>query len=284
MAKLSLSAIILTNNEEKNLGKCLESISGIAGEIIVVDSYSTDKTLEIAKHFGAKIFQHPFVNQAEQFNWALDNANPKEEWVIKLDADEYITPELASEISETIPKADAGTSGFYMKRRVYFMGRWIRHGGYYPTWFLRLWRNGSARIEIREVDEHAMLLKGVAGKFKNDFVDDNKNGLRAWIAKQNEYSTREVSARMRGADDKNIKARLGGEQAERKRWMKQNFYGSFPRFFRAFLYFVYRYFFRFGFLDGKEGLVFHFLQGFWHQFVIDAKMYEAERQNSYEKK
>jgi glycosyltransferase involved in cell wall biosynthesis len=274
--KLPISVIVLTLNEEKNLGKCLESVRGIADEVIVVDdTRSTDCTLEIAERFGARTFRHEFVNQAEQFNWALDHTDPKGAWILRLDADEVLTPELSREIAEILPKTPPEVSGFYLKRRVYFMGRWIKHGGYYPTWILRLWRRGAARIERREVDEHTMLLTGEARRLRNDFIDEDRKGLEWWTAKQNTYSTREARERIKlSGSSERRGARLGGEQAEQKRWMKHHFYLKLPPFFRACAYFTYRYFLRLGFLDGKEGLIFHFLQGFWHQFLTDAKTYE----------
>lgn len=277
MKKNPITVIILTYNEELNLRKCLESVFGWTEEIIVVDSGSTDRTTAIAEEFGARVLRHPFTNQSEQFNWALDNAAVKSDWVLKLDADEYILPGLRDEIIETLPKTPPDVTGYYIKRRVFFLGRWIRHGGYYPTWFLRLWRNGTARMEPREVDEHALLLEGRAGKLKNDFVDENKNNLAWWTAKINNHTNREVQARIR-EKSKLAKHSLFKSQAERKKWLRYKIYYRLPRFVRPFLYFVYRYFFRFGFLDGKEGLIFHFLQGCWNQFLVDAKMYEYEKQ------
>ena len=258
--------------------RCLKSIVGLAQEIFVVDSYSTDKTLDIAGKYKANISQRPFKNQADQFNWALDNLDVKSDWILRLDADEYLTPELKLEISQVISghqqeslpavasqrrrehkSATAEVSGYYIKRRVYFLGRWMRHGGYYPAWFLRLWRKGAGRIEEREMDEHALLLRGKAAKLGNDFVDDNQNGLTAWMAKHNDYALREASEVIKGSRGQ------GG---------KRSFYYELPPFFRAFAYFIYRYFFRLGFLDGKKGFVFHFLHGFWYRFLIDAKIYE----------
>ncbi|MDO8557242.1 MAG: glycosyltransferase family 2 protein [Candidatus Jorgensenbacteria bacterium] len=274
MVKLPLSVVILTNNEEKNLGRCLESVSGIAGEVIIVDSGSTDATRDIAKRFGAKIYKHPFTNQADQFNWALNNTKIKGEWILRLDSDERLTPELADEIKETLLEVSPKVSGFFLRRRVYFMGRWIKHGGYYPAWFLRLWRTGDGKIEDREVDEHTILLRGESRRLKNDFIDDNRKGLEEWVAKQNRYSTREARELMGLAKEEQLSARFGGEQAERKRWIKQNLYGRLPLFVRAFAYFFYRYFLRLGFLDGKEGFIFHLLQGCWYRFLVDAELYE----------
>lgn len=271
--KSSISLIVLTFNEEKNLPRYFESVKNLVEEIFVVDSYSTDKTVEIAEKFGAKVFQRVFINQAEQFNWALDNLPITTEWILRLDADEYLTPELCEEIRRVLPETPSETTGFYVKRRVYFLGRWIRHGDYYPTWFLRLWRKGAARIEEREVDEHAVLLRGKAERLKNDFIDENKNGLEAWTAKINNYTSREVRERKNKNEPT---SELGNNQAAKKRWLRRNIYYHLPLFCRAFLYFFYRYFIRLGFLDGKEGLIFHFLQGCWNQFLVDAKIYEYE--------
>ncbi len=269
MIKTPLSVIILTYNEELNIEACLKNIFGWAGEIFIVDNGSTDKTAEIAKNYEARIIEHEdYKNQAQQFNWALDNLKIKNEWILRLDADEYLTEELKNEIAETLKSVPKGINGYYMKRRGYFMGKWIRHGGYYPTWILRLFRYGKGRSEDREMDEHIILSEGKAERLKNDFIDDNKKNLESWIFKHNNFSTREARERLRGES-----AGIGG-QAGRKRWLKQNLYFRLPLFFRSFLYFIYRYFFRLGFLDGKEGLIFHFLQGFWHQFLIDAKIYE----------
>jgi len=313
MMKPSISAIILTYNEELNLGNCLKSVVDLASEIFIVDGgpagvYSKDRTFEIAKKYNCKIFKHLYENQAKQFNWALDNLKIKTEWILRLDADEYLTDELKKEISEVLfnkgtsdvqnidgnnrtsdvqinqlnPYKSASTiiNGFYIKRRVYFMGRWIKHGGYYPAWFLRIFRYGKARYEEREVDEHAVLLGGRASRLKNDFVDDNKHKLEWWIGKQNNHSSREVLALLREEEEKDkirVSPSFFGNQAERKRWMKEKFFMKSPMFFRALLYFIYRYFFRLGFLDGKEGLIFHFLQGFWYRFLVDAKFFEARK-------
>ncbi len=273
--KSQLSVIILTRDEEINLPNALQSVLDWASEVIIVDSGSTDKTKEIAKQYGARFVEHnEYKNQAQQFNWALDNAGVKYEWILKLDADEYITPELRGEIQQKLESAPADISGFYMKRRVYFMGKWMKHGGYYPTWFLRLWRNGKAKMEEREMDEHA-ILDGRAERLANDFVDDNKKPLKFWIAKHNDFSSREAEARLR--EERNAHVSTAGGRPGQQNWFKQNFYLKFPMFYRAYMYFFYRYVIRLGFLDGREGLIFHFLQGCWHQFLIDAKTFEATK-------
>ncbi|MDD5489588.1 MAG: glycosyltransferase family 2 protein [Candidatus Moranbacteria bacterium] len=260
--KFPLSVIILTFNEELNIENCLKNVAGWANEIIVVDSFSGDKTLAIAKKYTDKIVKHTFVNQAEQFNWALDNIKIKNDWILRLDADEYLTEELKAEITEKLENRPDDINGYYMKRRVYFMGRFIKHGGYYPKWFLRLFRREKAHSEEREMDEHLVLSEGEAGWLKNDFVDDNKKDLSWWTEKHNNYSTREAKDVIKG----NYGVR------------KKMFYYKLPPFCRAFCFFVYRYFFLLGFLDGKEGLIFHFLQGFWYRFLVDAKIHEIRKQ------
>ncbi len=272
--KFPISVIILTYNEEIHIERLLKNIGDWADEIFIVDSFSTDKTLEIAKKYGCKIFQHKFENQAQQFNWALDNLDIKNDWILRLDADEYLTLELKEEISivlNNITMSDV-VNGFYIKRRVYFMGRWIKHGGYYPTWILRLFKKGKARSEQRKMDEHIVLSEGPkgkqssygankAGKLKNDFIDDNKKDLTFWIEKHNNYSSREAADVFAGNYGRG--------------WKK--YYYRLPLFFRVCMYFCYRYFLRLGFLDGKEGLIFHFLQGFWYRFLVDAKLYEKSK-------
>jgi len=277
--KISLSTIILTYNEEIHIGRLLKNIADWADEIFIVDSFSTDKTLEIAKKYDCKIFQHKFENQAQQFNWALDNLKIKNDWILRLDADEYLTEELKEEIHQTLINTykrlidadnisinqqnqykSAVINGYYIKRRVHFMGRWIKHGAYYPIWFLRLFKKGKGCSEQRAMDEHIVLLEGKSRKLKNDFIDDNKKGLMDWTAKHNNYSSREVLAAISG--NFGIK--------------KKKFYYRLPLFCRACLYFCYRYFLRLGFLDGKEGLIFHFLHAFWYRFLVDAKIYETK--------
>ncbi len=260
-----LDVIILTRNEEKNLPYALESVKSLKVKVWVVDSGSTDGTERIAKAAGAEVVSHTeYVNQAQQFNWALDNLPLEGEWVLRLDADEWLTPELAEEIKDTVD-SDPPVNGYYLPRRVYFMGRWMRHGGYYPTWILRLFRRGKARSDNRPMDEHIALSEGVAERLTCDFADENRKGLSEWVRKHNDYASREAVAVREGND---------GESGQKK-----TIYYRTPPFLRALIYFCYRYFLRLGFLDGIPGLAFHFLQGFWYRFLIDAKLYEMKRES-----
>lgn len=270
MANISL--IVLTKNEELNLRKCLKSVEGLVSEIIIVDSKSADKTVEIGEEFGAKIFDHEFKNQAEQFNWALEQTHPAGDWIMRLDADEELLPELKSEISGKLSGAAEDIGGFYAKRRNMFMGRWIKYGGYYPTWLLRIFRNGWGKSEEREMDEHIILLRGKAEKLENDFMDNNLKGLGFWKEKHRGYAVREARTYLTEA-----KESVGGEPG-RKRDLKMNVYYKFPPFLRVVFYFLYRYIFLLGFLDGWRGTKFHLLQGFWYRWLVDVKILEIKKE------
>lgn len=271
--KLPISVVILTYNEELNIDSCLKSVADFVDEIFVVDSFSTDRTLERVKKYNAKILQHPFENYAKQLNWALDNCQAKGEWILRLDADEYLTEELKDELARILPETPKEVSGFLFRRRVYFLGRWIKHGGYYSTWLLRLFRNGHGRCEDRNMDEHIILSQGLAVPVKGDMVNDDRKSLTWWTAKHNNYSGREAQ----DVAKRESKGTLLTGRPARMRWLKLNFYYRLPLFWRAWFYFCYRYFLRAGFLDGKEGLIFHFLQGFWYRFLVDAKLYESNK-------
>jgi len=281
MEKLSISAIILTYNEEENIEECLKSLHGWVQDIFIIDSYSTDKTLEISKKYTDKIYQHVFKNQARQLNWGIDNLPIETEWILRLDADENVTPELKNELLGFLPNLASDVSGICVKRKIYFMGKWIRHGGCYPIWHLRIWRTGCGFVEDVQMDERVKTNQGESAYFKNDIEDKNKKNLDWWIEKHNRYATREAidllnhKYKISSADE--ISAKLSGAQEQRKRWVKKKVYANMPIFFRAFLYFIFRYFIQLGFLDGRKGLMWHFLQGFWYRFLVDAKIYEIEK-------
>lgn len=265
-----ITLIILTYNEELHLQRCLESVKSLAERIIIVDSFSTDKTCEIAKQFGAEVIQRKFVNQAEQFQWALENTNISTEWVFRLDADEYILPELYQEIKEKLNHLPQEIKGINLKRRLYFQSSWIKHGGFYPLRLLRIWRNGAAVMEQKMMDEHTVLMHGKSIDFDHDFVDENLSSLVKWTEKHNNYSTREAIVRL----DAKYKFLNETEQLVHK--SNKQFYLKLPLFFRALFYFCFRFFLKRGFLDGKQGLIWHFLQGFWYQFLVDAKIFQIE--------
>lgn len=280
-----ISVIILTYNEELHIERAITNAKKFAKDIFVVDSFSADNTIEIAERNGARVYKHDFKYQADQFNWALDNLPIQTEWVFRLDADEFLTDALIDEINETLAKAykDDGVNGYTAPRLMMFLGKYIKHG-IVPMIMLRLFRYGYGRVEDKMMDEHVVLSEGIVGKLKNPFFDDNHNGLTWWTQKHNGYSTREAMDLL--ATEYGVGADNGvantGEHSAYVRKMKLK-YVRLPLFWRAFAFFVYRYFFRLGFLDGKEGFLWHFLQGFWYRCLADAKVYEIKKNCNFDK-
>jgi glycosyltransferase involved in cell wall biosynthesis len=279
----SLAVVILTYNEEIHLARALASVSGIASEVFVIDSYSTDGTLEIARAHGATVLQHPFINQSQQFQWALDNAPITADWMMRLDADEVIEPDLAAKIATQLSRLRAEVTGVNLKRKHVFMGRWIRHGGRYPLVLLRIWRRGKARIEQRWMDEHMLLTEGRAVTFDGGFADVNLNDLSFFTEKHNRYAVREavdvINKRRRlFPRDEALAAENTSGRASLTRLLKERVYNHLPFELSATGYFLLRYFFQLGFLDGREGAIYHFLQGFWYRFLVGAKVVELERE------
>ena len=275
---MPLTVVILTKNEERHIARALASVSNIATRCVVVDSGSTDKTVALGKAAGADILTHPFVTQAQQFNWALDQLPGDTEWVLRLDADEIVTPDLAVQIRATLPELGPEVEGVYVSRRMHFLGRPIRWGGVFPIRVLRLFRHGAGRCEDRWMDEH-ILVNGATTNLSGEIIDDNLNSLTWWTEKHNAYASREVVDLLNlehGFMDHETVADLRrGQQAGVKRWVKENVYAQLPGGFRAFAYFFYRYVIRLGFLDGKEGTAFHVLQGFWYRYLVDMKLHEV---------
>jgi glycosyltransferase involved in cell wall biosynthesis len=267
-----VSVVILTLNEETNLPDCLESLNGLNCRVFVVDSYSTDRTPAIAKARGIEFVQHEFKNYSVQRNWAQHNLPIETPWVLHLDADERLTPELAAEIDDAVRNAPADLAGFLLRKRTIFMGKWIRHGGHYPSYHLRLFRACAGRCEDRLYDQH-FLVDGRVGRLKRDYLDVIASSLSAWSARHVRWAEMEARETVAATQGRQVVPDLRGNPIERRRWWR-NTYVRCPLFVRAFAYWLYRYFFRLGFLDGKEGLIFHFLQGFWFRFLVDSIVLE----------
>jgi glycosyltransferase involved in cell wall biosynthesis len=273
-----VSCLILTRNEEMNIAGCLESV-GWAGEVFVVDSLSTDGTAEIAESLGAKVYPHRFEGYTSQRNWALENLPFSHDWVLMLDADELIPQALAAEISRLVADNHQGPAGYYIKRRFFFLGRWLKHGGLYPTWILRLFRRQCARVEDRPLNEH-VIVEGRAGYLTQPFDHKDNRPLSDWIAKHDRYADLEAEEYLRekfgaGYQD-SIPARVRGTQAERKRWIKLRVWNRLPLLVRPCLFFFRNYILKGGFLDGREGLIYHVLWSFWVRFLIDVKIVERQ--------
>ena len=264
--------IILSYNEEHTIRDCLESVHEVMDEIFIVDSYSTDRTLEIARRYTDKIYQHPFEDYGTQRNWAQENLPIGNEWVFHIDADERVTRELTDELRKIFSAPIAGVDGFLVSRRTMFMGRWIKHGGHYPAYHLRIFRKGLGRCEERLYDQH-FYVNGSVAALKGDIIDTITTDLDSWISRHNRWASLEALEVINRGKDYGVRADRKGNPIEQKRWLRERYY-ALPIFLRPVLYFLYRYFFRLGFLDGKEGFIFHFFQGFWYRFLVDAKIFE----------
>lgn len=268
------SVIILTFNSEATLPQTLGSIRELTDDIHVVDSFSTDRTLEIARSFGSTVVQHPFTSYGAQRNWAIDHVAVRYVWQLHLDADERLTPELVKEITQIEEETPCG--GFLLPRMLVFLGRMLKHGGMSPTWHLRLFRNGQGRCEDRKYDQHFYLLEGNAVRLKGRMIDDMRMPLSEWTARHNRWSDAEVEQMLAKGEGESIHPKLFGNAIERRRYLRR-FYTGAPLFVRPFFLFTYRFVFRLGFMDGMPGFIFWVLQTFWFRFLVDAKIYEQRK-------
>lgn len=269
-----LTAIILTKDEEHNLERCLRSIEGFAARRIVVDSGSTDQTVPLAKRLGAEVRVHPFENYARQFNWAAETSEIQTRWILRLDADECFPAELCAALEELLEAhRDDDVNGFLMEANFYFLGRLIRHGGPKKRKIM-IYRTGHGRIEDRRMDEHTVVDGGrvleVALRFDHyDFKD-----LDTWIRKMNWYATREMQDYFETLHGANDGGALSDRRTQAIRRRKFGFYYRLPMFVRCMMLFVYNYVFRLGFLDGREGFIYHWMYQRWYRTLVDAKIYE----------
>jgi glycosyltransferase involved in cell wall biosynthesis len=278
-----ISIIILTYNEEMHITRCIQSLKSISQNIFIIDSQSTDNTVEICESLGAKVYQNPWKNYADQFQWGLDNCPINTEWVMRMDADEYIEPDLVEEINSELSKVPSDINGLYIRRKYIFLERWVKHGATYPLNLLRIWRTGKGRIESRWMDEH-IVLEGDAktGQLAGHIVDHNLNNTRWWVDKHNKYADREMidildKKYQLFPNDDSVKSEKKLTQTKVVRLIKEKVYTGLPIFVRPLLYFLYRYFLRLGFLDGTSGFAFHFMQGYWYRSLVDLRVFEAEK-------
>ncbi|OGW82041.1 MAG: hypothetical protein A3G33_04655 [Omnitrophica bacterium RIFCSPLOWO2_12_FULL_44_17] len=278
-----LSVIVITYNEEKNIEACLKSVQGLASEIYIVDSFSSDGTLSIAERYKAKVCRHEFKTHACQWQWALQHLPLQTEWVLALDADQRLSNELRDEICLFFNQNISDYDGIYINRRNYFFGKWIRYGGYYPKYMLKLFRRSKVFMDPSEyVDAHFYLNSGKVLCLKNDLIEENlkDDRLAVWIDKHKKYAKlqarEEYEVTCSGGRKWPVEPRMAGNPNERTLWLKKGWYAS-PRYLRAFIYFFYRFFIRLGFLDGFAGVIFHVLQGLWYRLLIDYYIGQIKR-------
>lgn len=275
----NIEVVIPVFNEELNLPHALNSVVGWADAVWVVDSESTDRTREIAEELGAKIVIRPWLGYAKQKNWALENLPIESDWVFILDADESITPELREELLSIASSRadDVREAGFYVNRLTYFMGKAIRHCGYFPSYNLRFFKRGRAWYEDRDVHEH-MVVSGATTRLRHLMRHEDRRGLEHFIAKHNRYSTLEAREQMR----ERVRARRErAKELERgialRRFLKHHVQPRLP--FAGVWRFVYMYFLRFGFLDGITGLRFCLFLA-TYDFFISIKLQEMKNRGA----
>jgi glycosyltransferase involved in cell wall biosynthesis len=271
MNNLPISAIILTFNEEKNIDACLQSIIGCVGEIIVVDSYSTDATLTLAKKYTDKIYQHPYIDYAHQRKWA-QNLPMKYDWVLHLDADEYIDEQLAQEIT-TCFQFHVDVDGFIMPRKVIFRNRWIKHGGIYPSYHARLFKKQKGGCEERLYDQ-PYFVDGSVAILKGNIITAQVDDLSIWKNIHKKWARWEAEEMVFYNKNRTLRMKFTGNPVEKRVWLRYRVYYSSPLFLRVILLFFYRFFIMRGFLDGVNGSLYHFYHGFWYRFLVDTLIFK----------
>ncbi len=283
----AFSFIILTFNEEQHLPRLLNSIAQLNAPIFILDSGSTDDTLRIAESFRAFVKYHPFENHPKQWDYALKDFQVQTPWVIGLDADQIVTPELLELLLNFNEEAYSNVEGIYFNRKNIFKGKWIKYGGYYPKYQLKMFRYGIGYSDLNENMDHRFIVTGntVIWK-KGHIIEENlkENKIRFWIEKHNRYSdlvANEEIERMENLRKQTIKPKLFGDPYQRTAYLKSMWW-KLPRFFRPFIYFTYRMTFQLGILDGRTGILFHFLQGFWFRLIVDVKIAEKLNQSKNE--
>ena len=268
-----VTAIVLTLNEEKNIGECLKSVAGFCSRVVVIDSGSTDRTLEIARSYGADVFEHPFTYYAAQYNWGVDNANITTRWTLRLDADERFTPQVCAHCESLLAEhAEDDVNGIVMESDFFFLGRQMKHGGSKKRKIM-LFKTGKGRIEDRKRDAHTILYDGGYATAKHRFLHYDFKDLNSYIARYNWYTIRELQDYL--AYESGVSQEVNTDRRlQRQRKNKFNIYYRAPMFLRSFLWFCYNYYFKLGFLDGREGYIYHWFECYWYRFLVDAKIYE----------
>lgn len=270
----NIAALILTKDEELHLERCLKSIKGLVSDIYVIDSGSKDKTADICKNNNAKFFFNKFISHSKQFNFGLNLLRGDNfKWILKIDADEIFTPNLIKEITHEINKENHDYSGFAIKRKIIFQGKVLNYGGVTTTQ-LRIFKANDGYCEDVFMDEH-IKVRGKVKYLKEPFFDYCLKNITWWTQKHNFYSSREVYSMFSNTSTiyELNKSKLTYKN-KLTRFLKQNLYLKSPILLRAFLLFLFKYFFLLGFLDGIQGLIYNFLQSFWYRFLVDVKILE----------
>ncbi|MFN7930366.1 MAG: glycosyltransferase family 2 protein [Blastocatellia bacterium] len=279
---LPVSVVVMTFNEEVNVEKCLQSLVGWADDVFVVDSYSTDATEEICKRYTEKFYQNRYVSHPVQWDWALNNLPFAHEWVFAVDADFIVTDELKKALSQEMTTLTANIHGIYVRHRQVFRGRFLKHGTIYPRYWLRLFRRNSVFIDNSDLVDLHFYVNGETIKVECDVIEDNvkERNLEFWVSKQVRFAQRAAVEEIKRRETLQLSPvtpKLFGTPDQRTLWLKTKWY-FFPLYWRAIFYFLYRYIFRLGFLDGKEGFLYHFTQALVYRVMVDARIEELKRE------
>lgn len=268
-----ITAIILTKNEEINIGDCIKSIQDTVKKIVVIDSFSTDRTVEIAKKLGAEVYQNPFENYARQYMYGVNVAKAETMWTLRIDADERLTDKSAKELEDLCNiNMDTDVAGIVLRFKKNFLGKDLYHGGVYPWKKMNCYKTKLGTIEDRKMDEHIVLSSGSVIEMKTDCLHFDFKNLEYFVNKHNWYSSRETVDYF-----EHLEKQKSTDKMDVKTWIKMKLYYRLPIGARAHFYYIYRYYFKMGFLDGKEGKIYAFLQAYWYRYLVDAKIYECEK-------
>jgi len=275
-----LSILVLTFNEEANVGSCLESVVHWADDVRVLDSGSTDRTLAMCEAFGVAATVHPYVDHRSQLTWGITQLPWRHDWLLLLDADNVVTGELKREIDGMLAADDPAVDGYYNPHEHYFRNRRIR--GLKANW-LRLIRRSGVHVDGSELVDFRLVVRGRTGTFTGPIIESNRkeNDIDFWIDKHQRFAKRmaaeEVLRRAHLLDwSQDLRPRLFGNADERMIWFKNQWYGM-PLYVRPVLFFIYRYFLRLGFLDGWNGFVYHVFHAFWFRLLVDVNISEIRR-------
>ena len=271
---MCISVIVLTFNSERTITATIKSALQVSDDIHIIDSFSMDKTCAIANNYGANIIQRPFESYGTQRNWAIDSLKLKYDWELHLDADEKLSKDLIKELNKLKFSFPENIGGYYIPRLVYFLGRPIYHGGMFPIWHMRLFRQGLGRCEERLYDQH-FYVTGRTSQLNHTIIDDHKMTLFEWTSRHNQWADSEADELLNPCKEHVVDGKIYGNPVEKKRILREYYY-RFPLFLRPLILFLYRYVFRLGFLDGRQGLIFFVLQAFWFRFLVDAKLFERK--------
>jgi glycosyltransferase involved in cell wall biosynthesis len=278
---MKITALVITKNEEIHIERCINSLKKFVDDILIVDSFSTDKTIEIAEKLNVRIVKNKFVNHSKQFNFGLSQLSDETDWVLKVDADELLTSQLIDEIKQKLPNLDEDVNGIYFKRQLIFQKKIIRYGRLSPVKLLRLFKFKKGYCDNRWVDEK-IKIRGKTVEFKEYFYDHNLKTLNDWITKHNDYSSAEalnyLLSKYSFSNSGMINSKFNVEKNNIVQLKSRDFYDKLPLIIRSIMIFFFRYFICLGFLNGKAGLNYFFLQTLWYRIIVDLKILDVEKQ------